>query len=74
MDQTIAVNSTLPTRLFLAEEDFAEGTLQVTATLSNPALLPFTAITLDGSSHYYTLAAIPQDRPNRYDHYQHLCQ
>jgi GH35 family endo-1,4-beta-xylanase len=58
-DQNIAINSSMPPRLFLAEDDFAEGTLQVTATSSNPALLPSSALTLNGASPYFTLAATP---------------
>ncbi len=58
-DQTIALNSTLPARLFLAEDDTAQGTLQVTATSSNAALLPASAIILAGDSPFYTIAATP---------------
>jgi hypothetical protein len=58
-DQTIALNSVLPARLFLAEDDTAQGSLQVTATSSNTALLPDTALVLDGASPYYTIAAMP---------------
>jgi GH35 family endo-1,4-beta-xylanase len=59
VDQSIPMNSILSPRLFLAEDDFAEGTLQVTATSSNPTLLPTSAITLNGASPYYTVAATP---------------
>ena len=58
-DQTIALNGTLPARLFLAEDDVAQGTLQVTATSSNSALLPDDAIVLQGASPYYTITAAP---------------
>ncbi len=58
-DQTIALNSTLPARLFLAEDDTAQGSLQVTATSSNAALLPTSAIVLAGDSPFYTIAATP---------------
>jgi hypothetical protein len=57
--QSIAINSSMPARLFLAEDDIAEGSLQVTATSSNPTLLPATAILLNGASPYYTIAASP---------------
>lgn len=58
-NQNLALNSSMPAQLFLAEDDFAEGSLQVTATSNNSALLPSTRITLKGSSPYYTLAATP---------------
>ena len=58
-DQTIPLNSTLPARLFLAEDDTAQGSLQVTATSSNAALLPTSAIVLAGDSPFYTIAATP---------------
>jgi GH35 family endo-1,4-beta-xylanase len=58
-DQTIAVNGSTAARLFIAEDDTSQGSLLVTATSSNPALLPNSAITLTGSSPYYTIAATP---------------
>lgn len=58
-DQAIALNGTLPARLFLAEDDTAQGSLQVSATSSNPALLPTSAIVLAGDSPFYTIAATP---------------
>ncbi len=58
-NQAIVLNSTLPPRLFLAEDDTAQGSLQVTATSSAPALLPTSAIVLAGSSPFYTIAATP---------------
>lgn len=58
-DQSIAINTTLPSRLVLAEDDFAQGSLTLTATSSNTALLPNAGITVAGESPYYTLAATP---------------
>ncbi len=58
-DRTIALNTALPARLFLAEDDTAQGSLVVTATSSNAALLPASAIVLEGASPYYTVAATP---------------
>lgn len=58
-NQSIAMNSALPARLFLAEDDVAQGSLQVTATSSNPTLLPQASIVLAGASPYYTIAATP---------------
>ena len=58
-DQSISMNSTSPAQLFLAEDDFAEGSLQISTTSSNPAMLPAGAITVAGSSPYFTLAATP---------------
>jgi hypothetical protein len=58
-DQTIAVNGSTAARLFIAEDDTSQGSLLVTATSSNPALLPNSAITLTGSSPYYNIAATP---------------
>jgi endo-1,4-beta-xylanase len=58
-NQTTALNSTVPSRLFLAEDDTAQGSLQVTATSSNAALLPTSAIILEGDSPFYTIAATP---------------
>ncbi len=58
-DQTIALNGTLPAHLFLAEDDTAQGSLQVTVTSSNVALLPTSEIVLAGRSPFYTVAATP---------------
>jgi endo-1,4-beta-xylanase len=58
-DQSIAINTALPPRLVIAEDDFAQGSLTLTATSSNSTLLPNTAISLEGESPYYTLAATP---------------
>ena len=59
-DQTISLNGTIPARLFLAEDDTAQGSLQVTATSTNTSLLPTSAIVLAGNSPFYTVAATPQ--------------
>lgn len=58
-DQSIPLNSSMPARLFLAEDDVAQGTLQITATSNNPSLLPPASIVLAGESPYYTIAATP---------------
>jgi hypothetical protein len=58
-DRSIALNTALPARLFLAEDDTAQGSLIVTAASSNATLLPETAIVLEGASPYYTVAATP---------------
>jgi endo-1,4-beta-xylanase len=58
-DQAIPVNGALAPALFIAEDDFALGSLAVTATSSNPALVPDTNLVLVGGSPYYTLAATP---------------
>jgi hypothetical protein len=58
-DQSIALNAAPPSRLILAEDDTAEGSLTLTATSSNTTLLPNNAITLTGSSPYFTLAYAP---------------
>ena len=58
-DQSSPLNTTPSSRLILAEDDTAEGSLTLTATSSNPTLLPANAITITGSSPYFTLAANP---------------
>lgn len=58
-DQSIAINTALPARLVIAEDDFAQGNLTLAATSSNSTLLPNASITLEGESPYYTLAATP---------------
>jgi endo-1,4-beta-xylanase len=58
-DQSLPVNSALAPALFIAEDDVAAGSLVVTATSSNPALVPNTNLVLAGGSPYYTLAATP---------------
>lgn len=58
-NQTIEVNDILPPVLFLAEDDFAQGSLQVTASSSNSSLLPSSAIVVTGESPYYRVAASP---------------
>ncbi|MFZ4766009.1 MAG: endo-1,4-beta-xylanase, partial [Roseimicrobium sp.] len=58
-DQTIPLNSSLPPRLFLAEDETAQGTLQVTTSADNNTLLPPGSITVLGDSPYYTIAATP---------------
>ncbi|MBJ7424944.1 MAG: endo-1,4-beta-xylanase, partial [Akkermansiaceae bacterium] len=58
-NRSTTVSSPLPPVTFLAEDDFAQGTLVVTATSSNTTLLPNSAITVSGNSPYYTVAAKP---------------
>jgi hypothetical protein len=58
-DRMIPVNGALAPALFMAEDDLATGTLALTATSSNPALVPNTNLVLVGGSPYYTLAATP---------------
>ncbi len=58
-DQTIPANSDLAPVLFLAEDDTASGSLVVTATSSNTALVPDAHLVISGASPYFTIAATP---------------
>jgi hypothetical protein len=58
-DQSIALNTTAPSRLVIAEDDTAEGSLTLTASSSNTTLLPSSDITVSGSAPYFTLAVAP---------------
>jgi endo-1,4-beta-xylanase len=57
--QSISLNTALAPKLFMAEDDTAEGSLSVTATSSNTALVPTNNVIIKGTSPYYTLAATP---------------
>lgn len=57
--QSIASNTSLVPKLFMAEDDTAEGSLVVTATSSNAVLVPNGKVVIDGSSPYFTVAATP---------------
>lgn len=58
-DRSIAVNSVLPSTLFIAEDDTACGSLAVAAASSDQSLVPDAGIAIGGGSPYYTIAIVP---------------
>lgn len=58
-DQSILQNEVLTPTLFIAEDDTAGGSLVVTASSSNPALVPDSNLLISGASPYYTFGATP---------------
>lgn len=63
-DQAIAAGTELAPTLFIAEDDTAGGSLVVTATSSNPSLVPDANLVIGGAAPYFTLAATPLGNQN----------